>query len=209
MLKFHFPTFLFIFFCAPFTLLNARSPQREPVLIVEPSFYHRPLECLIPGARKTVVTAAWMDPLHPTSFFFLKPSLQTIQPSWMDSFFQKGRNSLSEHLALLTPRFVRDEHQIILTAILESNDPLAASTILAPNFGEEFIKIFGPQMLIAIPSASRIYVFSKLLSALPLLAPVIKDDYLLATIPLSLEIFELDFKLGERQLHAIGSLESL
>ncbi|MFZ4116805.1 MAG: hypothetical protein ACOYK6_08835 [Chthoniobacterales bacterium] len=206
------------------SLLHAAPATREPVLLIEPSFYHHPIESLIPGAKKTVIAAAWVDQTENLSsmstetahtdsqkatFEFLEPSWKTTQRSFMSRFVQEGRQTLSERLSLLHPRLLRDEHQVIQVAIIDSDDPLTASTILAPNFGQQFMMIFGPEMLIAIPSATRIYVFSKLASSLDALAPAIRDDYKLSSSPISLEIFELDFKLGEGGLRAVGSLESL
>ncbi len=188
---------------------RADATQDKPILLIEPSFHHRSISTLIPGAKRTVITPAWIDDHDATDFHFLEPNWQTTQPSFINHFIQQGRERLSERLALLRPRLLRDEHQVIQVAMIESNDTLTASTILAPEFGQQFVMIFGPEMLIAIPSANRIYIFSKLASAINLIAPIIRDEYKLANDPVSLEVFELDFRLGEGHLHAVGSLDSL
>ena len=187
----------------------AHAVEDKPILLIEPSFHHRSISTLIPGAKRTVITPAWIDDHDATDFHFLEPNWQTTQPSFINHFIQQGRERLSERLALLRPRLLRDEHQVIQVAMIESNDTLTASTILAPEFGQQFVMIFGPEMLIAIPSANRIYIFSKLASAINLIAPIIRDEYKLANDPVSLEVFELDFRLGEGHLHAVGSLDSL
>jgi hypothetical protein len=191
------------------TPLPADSVKRNPVLLIEPSFYHHPISTLIPGARKTVITAAWMDRSSETSFKFLEPSWKTTKRSFMNRFIQEAHQTLSEQLSSIHPRLLRDEHEVIQVAMIESEHPLTASTILAPEFGQQFVMIFGPEMLIAIPSAHRIYIFSKLASSINEIAPAIRDDYTLANNPVSLEIFELDFKHGQGTLHAVGSLEPL
>ncbi|MCF7729953.1 MAG: hypothetical protein K9M81_06265 [Chthoniobacterales bacterium] len=200
---------LSLFFLLVATPLHADSVKRNPVLLIEPSFYHHPISTLIPGARKTVITAAWMDRSQETSFKFLEPSWKTTKRSFMNRFVQEARQTLSEQLSSIHPHLLRDEHQVIQVAMIESEHPLTASTILAPEFGQQFVMIFGPEMLIAIPSANRIYIFSKLASSIEEIAPAIRDDYKLAINPVSLEIFELDFKHGQGDLHTVGSLESL
>lgn len=121
----------------------------------------------------------------------------------MTDFVHEGRQTLSEKLPTLHPRFLRDEHDVIQVAIIESNAPLTASMILAPEFAQQFVMTFGPELLIAIPSANRIYIFSKLASSLDKIAPAILEDYKLSSSPVSVEIFEL----GKGQLRAIGSLD--
>ncbi len=201
---------LFFFFFAIAALLHADPSEetKKPVLLLEPSFYHHPIATLIPGAKKTVVTAAWVEKKS-TTISFLEPGWNTTRSAFMSRFVQEGRETLSERLSLLRPRFLRDEHQVIQVAIIESDDPLTASTILAPNFAQQFVKIFGPELLLMIPTANLIYVFSKLASSINSLAPAIRDDYKLSSSTVSLEIFELDFKLGEGRLRAIGSVDSL
>ncbi|KAB2642663.1 MAG: hypothetical protein DVB29_07115 [Verrucomicrobia bacterium] len=200
----------FLFFFAVTTLLHAdpSEEKKETILLLEPSFLHHPISTLIPGAKKTVITAAWVEKKSST-ISFLEPSWNTTRNAFMNRFVQGGRQTLSEHLSSLHPRLLRDEHQVIQVAIIDAEDPLTASTILAPDFGQQFMMLFGPEMLIAVPSANRIYIFSKLASSIEMIAPAIRDDYKLSINPVSLEIFELDFKHGQGNLHAIGSLEAL
>ncbi|MDH4470614.1 MAG: hypothetical protein QE493_06585 [Verrucomicrobiae bacterium] len=190
------------------SLLHADPIKKQPILLLEPSFLHHPISTLIPGAKKTVITAAWVEKKSST-ISFLEPSWNTTRNAFMNRFVQGGRQTLSEHLSSLHPRLLRDEHQVIQVAIIDAEDPLTASTILAPDFGQQFMMLFGPEMLIAVPSANRIYIFSKLASSIDMIAPAIRDDYKLSINPVSLEIFELDFKHGQGNLHAIGSLEAL
>ena len=183
---------------------NQENPP-QPVLLLEPSFFHAPISDLIPGAERTVIVPALMkeEEGKPATISFLQPSWQTSRHPFMKRFIEKARGTLSETLTTLHPKFLRDEHQVIQVAIIESSNPITASTILAPNFTEQFVSIFGPEFLIAVPTANRIYVFSKLASPLNTLAPMIRDDYRLSASPLSTEIFEL----SHGQLRAVGSLD--
>lgn len=200
------PSILVFILCSCFL---THPPKRESVILVEPSFYHRSISTLIAGAKSTVITPAWIDPSDSTHVELLEPSWKTTNPAFMNRFVEQGRETLSKHLALLHPRLLRDEHQVIQVAIIESSDPLTASTILAPEFGQQFAMIFGPEILIIIPSENRIYIFSKLASSINLIAPAIRDDYKLSSNPVSLEIFELDYKFGEQKIHTVGSLDPI
>ena len=199
--------FYALFFFSTFLLASAKHQESEsqPVLLILPSFLHSPISTTIPGAQRTVITAALMKEnvgKEPT-ITYLEPSWKTTQRSFMKRFIEKGCSTLSATLATLHPRFLRDEHQVIQVAIIESPNPITASTVLAPEFMQQFSNIFGPEFLIAIPTANRIYVFSKLLSPLDTLAPTIRDDYKLSSSPLTTEIFEVN----HGTLHAVGALD--
>ncbi len=191
-----------------FSILSASCYSEkinEPVLILEPSFLQPPISKLVPGAHHTVIVPAFIENKNsePAHISLLEPSWKTTRLSWMDHFLEQARKTLSKRLMGLHPRFLRDKNEVIQVAIIESEDPLAASTILAPDFAEQFIPIFGSKFLIAIPTTHRIYIFSKLVSPLASISATIRDDYKLSLSPLSLEIFEL----GNGELHAIGSLD--
>ncbi|HLB33603.1 MAG TPA: hypothetical protein VJK54_05150 [Chthoniobacterales bacterium] len=194
----------------PFLLAsdNKRENEEQPILLIEPSFLRPPISHLIPGAERTIIVPATMkkNNIFPPILSFLKPGWKTLHHSDMSRFVQGARSHLSETLASLHPKFLRDEHHVIQVALLESTDPLAsvtASTILAPDFANGFMNIFGPELLLAIPCANRVYVFSKLASPLESIAPAIRDDYKLSPSPVSTEIFEL----SNGRLRAIGSLD--
>ena len=184
---------------------NIQKKEEQEILLIQPSFLHSPISHLIPGSERTIIVPATIKNKGSDSptISFLKPGWKTLHHSNMSHFVQKARRHLSETLAPLDPKFLRDEHQVIQVAILESQDPLTASTILAPDFALNFMNIFGPELLLAIPTSHRIYIFSKLLSPLSEIAATIRDDYHVSSSPLSTEVFEL----SDGKLRAVGSLD--
>ena len=189
-----------------FNLVDSHAKEEKiPVLLLEPSFLHLPLSCLISGAQRTVIVPGFLKKNKSgiETISFLEPGWKTLRQEPMDHFVETACKNLSQRLTQLHPKFLRDEHQVIQVATIESADPITASIILAPNFAEQFIPIFGTEFLIAIPSANHIYIFSKLVSPIEKIATAIRDDYHLSLSPVSTEIFEL----GHGELRAIGSLD--
>ncbi len=179
--------------------------EKIPILLVEPSFLRLPLSAPILGAQRTVIVPALLtkEKNREETITFLKPGYETIFEKKMQRFVKKALANLSTELAQLSPKWIRDEHGVIQVALLESSQPIAASTILAPDFSNRFTTVFGPDLLLAIPSSNRVYIFSKLVSPLNKIAPMIRDDYKLSVTPVSTEFFEL----SHGQLRAIGSLD--
>lgn len=199
--KFLIPLLLAMFFASP----TFAREEKVPILLVEPSFLHLPLSASILGAERTVIVPAWLVKKNNGEEIvaFLKPGYETLSEKKMDHFVQQARANLSAELAKISPKLLRDEHDVIQVAMLESSHPVTASMILAPDFASHFTPIFGPDLLIAIPSSNRIYIFSKLISPLNKIAPTIRDDYKLSLTPVSTEFFEL----SHGQLRAAGSLD--
>jgi hypothetical protein len=107
----------------------------------------------------------------------------------------------SEVLATLTPRYVRDSHNVIQYAVLESGSPLTASAVLAPEFPDLFAQTLGPDILIAIPNRFRIFIFPKLSFAYQDFSDLILVEYNSTAYPVTREIFTL----RKGKLIAIGS----
>ena len=198
---------LLLFFLSQFSFFAFANESAKdlPVLLIEPSFARPEISQLISGAQRTMIAAGTMNKnaSGEQTVSFLQTSWKTASQKEMNHFVKEARSNLSKVLATLHPSFVRDEHQVIQVAILESDNPLTASTILAPDFPEQFINIFGPDLLIAIPSTHRLYIFSKLVSPVNDIAPTIREDYQLSSSPVSTEIFQL----SHGELRAIGSLD--
>lgn len=200
------PFLLFSFLCAFFYISPIFAhEEKAPILLVEPSFLHTPLSAKIRGAERTVIVPAWLTKKNNGEevVTFLEPGYDTLSKKKMASFIARARSNLSAELARLSPKWIRDEHGVIQVAVLESPNPITASTILAPDFATHFTMIFGPDLLIALPSANRIYIFSKLISPLNKIASPIRDEYKLSLSPVSTEFFEL----SHGQLRAAGSLD--
>jgi hypothetical protein len=103
-------------------------------------------------------------------------------------------------LATLTPHFIRDENNVIQCAVLESTNPLTASTVLAPEFASLFRETLGPDILIAIPNRFRIFVFPNGTPAFQRLSDIVIAEYDSSSYPVSKELFTL----RKAKLTAVG-----
>ena len=196
--------FFTFFLFASLSILIARE-EKIPILLIEPSFFHSPLKEKITGAERTVIVPGWLikKGSGEETVAVMESGYETASEKKMCRFVLQARANLSAELSKLSPKFLRDEHGVIQVAILESPNPVTAATILAPDFAAHFTTIFGPDLLIAIPSANHVYIFSKLLPPMNRIAPEIRDDYKLSLTPISTEFFEL----SHGQLRAVGSFD--
>ncbi|MFM8364642.1 MAG: hypothetical protein ACKOAS_05760 [Verrucomicrobiota bacterium] len=103
----------------------------------------------------------------------------------------------------MTPEFIRDKTGVIRLAAIKSSDPLTASCVLAPEFGETFRNTLEPDLLVAIPTRNQVLVFSKQDDAHLRLSETIIGNSLGSNFPLSREIFALE----NGHLRALGVLQ--
>ncbi len=108
--------------------------------------------------------------------------------------------SAAAELAKLKPEYVRDSNKVIQYAVLQSESPLTASAVLAPDFAKLFAETLGPDILIAIPNRNRIFVFPRLSSAYQAMTDIVIAEYESSSVPVSRELFIL--RNGE--LSAVG-----
>jgi len=171
----------------------------DPSLLIVPAFEHPAVSRYLPGAKRTVVTPAFVGktgkitPVSEKSF---------ATPEEWDAFVKEARERSLLQLATLDTTMMRDEHDVIQMAVITTETPVTASLILLPEFLQHFSAIFGPELLITIPAQNKICVFPKLANHLPQMAAAIRDDYLISVMPASTEIFEL----SHNGLRAVGSL---
>ncbi len=180
-------------------------------LMVEPSFMHDPVSwpvarikasadgttsttenasvVLVParlvGTDVTPMTASEARQLHATQ--------ETVEAATIPA--------ASKLLATLKPEYVRGANQVIEYAILQSDSPFTASTVLAPEFTDKFAETLGPDFLIAMPNRNRLFIFPKLSPAYKSLVDVIIAEYESSPNPVSKEIFQIQ----NGKLIAIGS----
>lgn len=150
----------------------------------------------IPGSERTILAAARQvdGEIEP-----LTREQKRKIPISFPKFVEAARASASDVLARLEPKFVRNSRGVIEYALLESDDPLTASAVLAPEFGDRFADTLGPEILVAIPNRFQILVFSRQDTAHIKAGELIITGYLSATYPVSREIFAWD-KSGLRSL---------
>jgi hypothetical protein len=84
---------------------------------------------------------------------------------------------------------------------MESDNPLTASSVLAPEFAGLFAETLGPDLIVAIPNRFRIFVFPKSTFAELNISDLIFTEYKSTAWPVTREIFEL----RRGKLIAIGS----
>lgn len=178
------------------TAFAADTPEPRWLLLPEPSFMDHQVRRTIPGSDRTILTVARLvdGEIEP-----LTRDQKRKIPASFGRVVEGARAHASEVLARLEPKFVRDRKGVIEYAVLESDDPLTATAVLAPDFGERFADTLGPEILAAIPNRFQILVFSRQDTAHVKAGELIITGYLSATYPVSREIFEWD-KSGLRSL---------
>lgn len=113
------------------------------------------------------------------------------QPTF-DEIRGEALRTASQVLASIKPRIVRDKNNVVQYVVLESENPLTASCVLAPEFASQFRDILGPEILVAMPHRNLVLVFSRQDNAHLKMAESIVSEYLNATWPVSREIFSLE-----------------
>lgn len=116
---------------------------------------------------------------------------------------EQALRTASEVLKRMKPVLVRDKSKVIRYAAIESEDPLTASCVLAPEFAAAFEKTLGPDLLVAMPTRNQVLVFSKQDDIHLRMAGQIIDAYLSSNYPVSREIFALE----NGNLRSLGVLE--
>jgi len=156
-----------------------------------------PLSWSIDGAAKTCLVPTVDGTLGPEALSradFLKLGVPRAE------FERRAREAASAALLTLKPEFVRDSDGVILYAVLQSSDGLAASTILAPEFSRMFKDALGEDLVIAVPERDQVLIFSRQDPQYQRMSARIIDSYRDAIYPVSIEAFT--FQRGE--LRAIG-----
>jgi hypothetical protein len=167
-------------------------------LLIEPTFMHYEASWPIDGAERTVLVPARYAngevlPLKGDDILALGAT--------RDKILASAPKAASEVLATLTPRFIRDENNVIQCAVLESASPLTASAVLAPEFASLFHETLGPDVLVAIPNRFRIFVFPRGTPAFQRFSEIVIAEYDSSSYPVSKELFTL----RKGKLTAVGS----
>lgn len=166
-------------------------------ILIEPAFMQAPLSWKIEGAKKSVRVPAIDTPNGPVELnreAFLKLGANKAE------FEAKATQAASAALKELEPRWISDRSGIVIYAVLQSDNNLAASTVLAPEFPGLFKEKIGEDLLIAIPHRDLVYVFSRQDPEYRQRGNEIIDAYKDAIYPVSTEAFI--FKDGT--LQAVG-----
>jgi len=154
----------------------------------EPSFERPPVSSPIEGSRRTLLAIARLDgdDLH-----YMTRQEQLALAVDVRELQGTAREAAEKELKAIEPQFVRDPKGVVLFALLDSDRPVVASTVLAPSFGDLFEPTFGPDLIVAIPSRNRVYVFPKLAGIYDRMSDYVRADYDGAIYPVSTELFSL------------------
>jgi hypothetical protein len=167
-------------------------------LLVEPSFMHYESSWPIVGAQRTVlVPARYVN----GEVLPLRESEAATLGATRDKIVEAASKAASEVLAGLKPKFIRDNNNVIQCAVLESDSPLTASAVLAPEFATLFSDTIGPDILVAIPNRFRIFVFPKDSPTYRRYCDIVIADYDSSPYPVSKELFAV----RKGKLIAMGS----
>ena len=188
--------------CVSVLLLLAGSAAQADqwILAVEPSFMDHKMRRPIEGSQRTTLAIARVVDGQ------IEPLTREQKKSVHMTFEQIRAEALktaSSTLARMKPEFLRDKNGVIRHAAIESPDPLTASCVLAPEFGETFRSTLGPDLLVAIPTRNQILVFSKQDDTHLRLAETIIGNYLSSNQPVSREIFAWE----SGRLRSLGVLQ--
>jgi uncharacterized protein YtpQ (UPF0354 family) len=152
----------------------------------------------IAGTKETVLTPALVKGEDAT---ILKKAEAARLKLDLDSIRRIAATSASAVLATLKPEYVRDKKGVAQFAVLASDSPATASAVLAPDFADKFAETLGPDLLVAIPTRYRIYVYPALASRFQETASLVLQDYEISGYPVSKEVF----RVTPKGLQAVGT----
>ncbi|MCP4846757.1 MAG: hypothetical protein GY899_02280 [Verrucomicrobiaceae bacterium] len=180
------------------------SDTKEPgkhLLLIQPRNLSAGVFVLLPGARETTYTAAYQGTIGLRNY--QRDEFRKEFPGGWKQFLAKGKKAASDHLKTLKPKYQRNSKKVIEYALLESDHPLTATTVIVDEFRDLFKETLGDQLLIVIPDRFTVYVFPKLASTIGEHQRKFMQLFGDAVYPASSEIFELTGK----GLRAFGSFK--
>ena len=184
-----------------FLLMSLPAPWSDQwILAVEPSFMDHKMRRPIEGSQRTTLAIARVvdGEIEPLT----REQKKSVHMTF-DQIRAEALKTASTTLAKMKPEFLRDKNGVIRHAAIESKDPLTASCVLAPEFGEKFRDTLGPDLLVAMPTRNQVLVFSRQDDTHLRLAETIIGNYLSSNQPVSREIFAWE----GGQLRSLGVLQ--
>lgn len=169
-------------------------------MLIEPQYMRPEITRKIPGSDRTIIAPAIYEN---GELKYLTRADRVRYNISLTRLEEVARKKAAEELAKLKPVYVKDDEGVIHYAILDSESPFVASTVLCPEFGELFADTLGPDLLVAIPCRFRVYVFPTLPGAYEAMTDYVLGDFHASTYPVSPELFE--WKNGS--VKAIGLYE--
>ena len=171
---------------------DAKEPGKH-LLLIQPRNLSAGVFVLLPGgARETTYTAAYQGTIGPRNY--QRDEFRKEFPGGWKQFLVKGKKAASDHLKTLKPKYRRNSKKVIEYALLESDHPLTATTVMVDEFRDLFKETLGDQLLIVIPNRFTVYVFPKLASTIGEYQGKFMQLFRDAVYPASSEIFEVTGK---------------
>lgn len=180
-----------------------KSPAAEKMRVgivfetqsIDPEVFTR-----VQGAKKSV-----MVPVHEWDYGV---KLFTAQ-EWKARAFEKGEfRRTAEKVAdavmeKVEPEFIRDSREVVLYAVIRSEDPFLSSILLSKKFLLKFKKNMGEAVRVVIVDRHEMYVFPDSGGKLNEYADVLAEQYRATRQPVSLEIFQV----SDKGFKIIGSID--
>jgi hypothetical protein len=158
----------------------------EPVMILDPHFYHTPVSLPIAGSSRTVVG------------FYDEAANGAVTPVPAASLAEHPLPELKS-LALaharallrqVTPKISRDKHGVAIDIRIESIDPSLSSLVLIPGFTDQFADVLGKNCVVSIPNRQVIFLFPRIGGDIQEVADALRSFYHNNAWPVSTELFE-------------------
>lgn len=153
----------------------------------------------ISGAESTVLVPGYLGPDGEPQYFSKKDweSLGLTEAAFAERAAQ-NRTARKVHCEL-----VRDRKRVVQYALIESDDPLTGTMVLAPDFLGKFQDVFGPVILVAVPNRFTVYVFPGLAPDYQSHSGEILREYHESAYPVSVELFEI----SKKGIRAVGAFD--
>jgi hypothetical protein len=164
----------------------ASLAQGEPVMILDPHFYHTPVSLPIAGSSQTVVG------------FYDEAGDGTVTPISAASLAEHPLPELKS-LALaharallrqVTPKISRDKHGVAIDVRIESTDPSLSSLVLIPGFTDQFADVLGKNCVVSVPNRQVIFLFPRIGGDIQEVSDALRSFYHNNAWPISTELFE-------------------
>ncbi len=167
---------------------------------LEPKFMQPAASGPVRGAERTVLAGGLWDGQELNAFS--KSQWETLGLDWA-SFERGALQQATWDLERVEVRLDRDNRKVIRFAELRSKEPLVASAVLAPGFGERFAQTLGDSFFVAVPSRYQAFIFPKLVGDPREYTDLVVKGYKATVYPVSLELFEVSGGV----LRAVGVFE--
>lgn len=161
----------------------------EWAVMVEPSFMDHFVRRPVPGSDRTILSVARIVDGQPQ---FLTREEKRGMAITFEEIEERASATTEKVLQKITPEVVRDNKGVIAFVALASEDPLTASTVLAPGFAERFRDQLGPDLLVAIPNRFQVFIFSRQDSVYQRMGDAVVSAYHSSDYPVSREVFALE-----------------